>query len=102
MSFTGEQIIELAKTLPGILAAVASLIIAIKAQKSARSAQKSAEAAHITATNAAREQLTFALKRAVRDAKAQGVLLHASVNDVNIPSDAHLHQAPPPGEGGTP
>jgi hypothetical protein len=65
-ALTGDQFVEIIKGAPAIIAALASLILACKARKDARSAQRSAEAAHERATEAAREHLTFALKRAVR------------------------------------
>ena len=77
--FTGDQVVEIIKNLPALLLAIGSLIAAIRANKRATAAEAAAEAAHQKATDAARQQLTFALKRAVHDAKMQGV-------PVNIPS----------------
>lgn len=94
MSFTGEQVVEILKTLPGILAAIASLIIALKAQRSARSAQRSAEAAHEKAAEAAREQLTFALRRHVQQMRT------AETRAASAPI-LSIQATLPPGEGGT-
>jgi hypothetical protein len=88
ITLTGDQVVEIIRGAPAIIAALASLVLAIKAGRDARSAQRSAAAAHERATEAAREQLTFALKRAVRDAKSQGVILTASSEfPVDLPTE---------------
>jgi hypothetical protein len=68
-SLTGDQVVEIIRGAPAIIAAVASLILALKAGRDARSAQRSAEAAHQRASEAAREQLTFALRRHIAQMK---------------------------------
>lgn len=88
---SGEQVVEIVKTLPALLLALASFVAAIKATRRANAAEASAAAAHEKATEATREQLTFALKRAVRDAKEQGV-------SVVVPT---IDSFPPHPEGGT-
>jgi hypothetical protein len=80
-SDTLEGLVGLIRESAQFLLAVAAVIAAIRSERRARSAEASAAVAHERATEAAREQLTFALKRAVRDAKSQGVLIHPRVND---------------------
>ena len=81
-----DNLVALIRESAQFLLALAAVIASFRSEKRARSAEASAAVAHERATEAAREQLTFALKRAVRDAKAQGLLLPVST---------------PPEEGGT-
>ena len=81
-----DTLVALIRESAQFLLAVAAVIASFRSEKRARSAEASAAVAHQRATEAAREQLTFALKRAVRDARAQGVPLTVST---------------PPGEGGS-
>ena len=110
-----DNFVALLRESAQFLLAVAAVIASIRSEKRARSAEASAAVAHQRATEAAREQLTFALKRAVlshdfvvsADAKAQCVPLGASVDalhtsvDVLHASANTLHVPTPPGEGGS-
>lgn len=90
-----DNLVALIRESAQFLLAVAAVIASFRSEKRARAAEASAAVAHQRATVAAREQLTFALKRAVLshdfvvsgDAKAQGIPLNVST---------------PPGEGGNP
>lgn len=88
-----ESIMGLIRESAQFLLAVAAVIAAIRSERRARSAEASAAVAHERATEAAREQLTFALRRVVRDTKAQ-VQRYESMTaaDAAVPS--------PPKEGG--
>ena len=93
---SGEQIVEIVKTLPALVLALGSFVAAVRATKRANEAEASAAAAHQKASEAARQQLTFALARAVHDAKTQGVAFVAP-SPVIVP----LPVVPlPPKEGG--
>ncbi len=74
-----ESVVGLIRESAQFLLALAAVIASVRSEKRARSAEASAAVAHERATEAAREQLTFALKRAVSDAKAQGVSFHPSL-----------------------
>lgn len=64
-----ESFVGLIREGAQFLLAVAAVIAAVRSERRARSAEASAAVAHVRATEAAREQLTFALKRAVREAR---------------------------------
>ncbi|GAB4458851.1 MAG: hypothetical protein OHK0029_20620 [Armatimonadaceae bacterium] len=67
-SLTGDQIVKLIEQLPALILSVVSLIAALRAGKKAQDAQQSAVTAQEKAAEAAREQIHFALREAVRRA----------------------------------
>ena len=62
-----ESFVGLIREGAQFLLAVAAVIAAFRSERRAKSAEASAAVAHERATEAAREQLTFALKRAVQE-----------------------------------
>jgi hypothetical protein len=73
--WSAAEIAQVFQQAAAVFIALAALVRASKANRRAIDAEQSAIRAHGAAKEAARQQLTFALESAVRQAKAAGVIV---------------------------